>query len=139
MKLSRRKANQEKSGLLEVNVIDQWLEQHGDPAIERLVKKNLAISNKIAQILTSKGMKASDLATLMHKQKSEVSKWLSGQHTFTTKTIVAIEAALDAEIICVEPIHKNIYFTVHSRIPSNDFTQDEVFEESISDGEYVSA
>ncbi|MDR3010861.1 MAG: helix-turn-helix domain-containing protein [Sphingobacterium sp.] len=139
MKLSRRKANQEKSGLLEVNVIDQWLEKHGDPAIERLVKKNLAISDKISQILASKGMKASDLATLMNKQKSEISKWLSGQHTFTTKTIVAIEAALDTEIIFVEPIHKNIYFTVHSRIPSNDFAQDEVFEESVSIGEYVSA
>ena len=139
MKLSRRKANQEKSGLLEVNVIDQWLEKHGDPAIERLVQKNLAISDKISQILASKGMKASDLATLMNKQKSENSKWLSGQHTFTTKTIVAIEAALDTEIIFVEHIHKNIYFTVHSRIPSNDFAQDEVFEESVSIGEYVSA
>ncbi len=139
MKLSRRKANQEKKGLLEVNIIDQWLEQHGDPTVERLVKKNLAISDKIAAILDSKGMKASDLATLMGKQKSEISKWLSGQHTFTTKTIVAIEAALDADIIFVEPIQRNIYFTVHSRISSSDFVQDEVFEESVSVGEYVSA
>lgn len=139
MKLSRRKANQEKSGLMEVNVIDQWLEKHGDPAIEKLIKKNLAISDKISQILTSKGMKASDLAILMNKQKSEISKWLSGQHTFTTKTIVTIEAALDTEIIFVEPIHQNIYFTVHSRIPSSDFAQDEAFEESVSIGEYVSA
>lgn len=139
MKLSRRKANQEKKGLLEVNIIDQWLEQHGDPTVERLVKKNLAISDKIAAILDSKGMKASDLATLMGKQKSEISKWLSGQHTFTTKTIVAIEAALDADIIFVEPIQRNIYFTVHSRISSSNFVQDEVFEESVSVGEYVSA
>lgn len=139
MKVSRRKANQEKKGLLEVNMIDQWLEQHGDPTIERLVKKNLAISDKIAAILESKEMKASDLATLMGKQKSEISKWLSGQHTFTTKTIVAIEAALDADIIFVEPLRQNVYFTVHSRIGSSSLAPDEVFEESVSVGEYVSA
>jgi hypothetical protein len=54
------------------------------PEVEKLVAKNLAIANKIAELLQHKGLKAADLARLLNKKPSEISKWLTGTHTFTT-------------------------------------------------------
>lgn len=132
MKISRRKINKEQNGHLDVNVIDNWLKDNGDPAIERLVKKNLAIANKIALLLESKGMKPADLAVAMGKQRSEVSKWLSGQHTFTTKTITKIEEVLGEDIIHIEPRVKNVYFTTYVRIEEvRPVIQEDIFVDSL--------
>lgn len=85
----------------ENNLISNWLKEHGDPAIDKLVKRNLAIANRIANILSQKNMKPADLAKTMGKQRSEISKWLSGTHSFSTKTITYIECALGEDIISV--------------------------------------
>lgn len=85
----------------ENNLISNWLKEHGDPAIDKLVKRNLAIANRISNILTQKNMKPADLAKKMGKQRSEISKWLSGTHSFSTKTITNIECALGEDIIFV--------------------------------------
>jgi transcriptional regulator with XRE-family HTH domain len=132
MKISRRKINREQNGRLEINIIDNWLKDNGDPAIERLVKKNLAIANKIAALLESKGMKPADLAAAMEKQRSEVSKWLSGQHTFTTKTITKIEEVLGEDIIHIEPSVRNVYFTTYVRFEDiKPASQEDIFEDSL--------
>src|SRR5690606_13241816 len=132
MKISRKKINKEQNGQLEINVIDNWLKDNGDPAIERLVKKNLAIANKIASLLESKGMKPADLAAAMGKQRSEVSKWLSGQHTFTTKTITKIEEVLAQDIIHIEPSVRNVYFTAYVRVEDiQSAIQEDIFEDSL--------
>ena len=132
MKISRRKINREQNGRLEINIIDNWVKENGDPAIERLVKKNLAIANKIASLLESKGMKPADLAVAMGKQRSEVSKWLSGQHTFTTKTITKIEEELGEDIIHIEPNVRNVYFTAYVRVEDiKPAIQEDIFEDSL--------
>ena len=38
----------------ENNLISNWLKEHGDPAIDKLVKCNLAIANRIADIPSKK-------------------------------------------------------------------------------------
>ncbi|MFC3199592.1 helix-turn-helix domain-containing protein [Parapedobacter deserti] len=86
----------------ENNLISNWLEEYGDPAIDKLVKRNLAVANRIADILAQKNMKPADLAKKLGKQRSEISKWLSGTHSFSTKTITYIECALGEDIIFVE-------------------------------------
>ncbi|NQD70184.1 helix-turn-helix transcriptional regulator [Sphingobacterium shayense] len=135
MKISRRKSNQENPNKLDKGIIDNWLEEHGDPAIDRLVKKNLAIANKIQEVLKNKGLRAVDLAALMGKQKSEVSKWLSGQHTFTMRTITAIESALECDIINIEPEVNTVYFTTYVRYESNSNEQEGYqFEDSFIKG-----
>lgn len=95
----------------ENNMISTWLHENGDPAIRNLVEKNLAIANKISDILKQKDMRPADLAVAMGKQRSEISKWLSGTHTFSMKTITKIESVLEEEIVHVEPIIKNVYWT----------------------------
>lgn len=116
----------------ENNLISNWLKDNGDPAITKLVEKNLAIANKIADLLQQKNMRPADLATAMGKQRSEISKWLSGTHTFTTKTITKIECILSEEIIHIEPIIKNVYWTTYINTNDIDIDMDK-YEESFID------
>lgn len=69
------------------------------PEIKMEVRLNMDIANKIADILKTKNMTQRDLAALMDKKESEVSRWLTGSHGFTTKTIARISAALGEDIV----------------------------------------
>lgn len=108
MKTSRRRTESP-------NVINDWIAQKGDPAIALLVEKNMAIADRIKDILDAKRLKPVHLAEMLGKDKSEISKWLTGQHNFTTKTIVKIEAALAEEIIHIEPKERIVYMTAYIR------------------------
>jgi plasmid maintenance system antidote protein VapI len=92
------------------NIINDWLQEKGNPEIAKLVEKNLAIANKIYEMLQERGLKSADLARLLNKKPSEISKWLTGTHTFTTKTITKIETVLGDDIIHIE--QKRVYFKV---------------------------
>lgn len=94
------------------NIIDTWLEENGNPEITKLVEKNLAIANKIHELLVERNLKPADLARLLNKKSSEISKWLTGTHTFTTKTITKIETVLGADIIHIEAQKEYVYFKV---------------------------
>ena len=62
---------------------------------------SFAIAERIACILKQKNMTQKDLAKKLGKRESEISKWLTGRHNFTTNTIVHISLALDAPIIYI--------------------------------------
>lgn len=94
------------------NIIDTWLNENGSPEIARLVEKNLAIANKIHEMLKERGLKPADLARMLDKKPSEISKWLTGTHTFTTKTITKIETVLGEDIIHIEAQKEYVYLKV---------------------------
>ena len=116
MKISRRKLHQENEAIKKENPIRNWLAENADPVITKTVKKNLAIANRIGEVLEKKQLKPIDLATRLGKNKSEISKWLSGQHNFTTKTICKIEVALECDLISVDPIYLTGYPNEISRV-----------------------
>ena len=95
------------------NIINDWLQENGNPEIAKLVEKNLAIANKIHEMLEERGLKAADLARMLKKTPSEISKWLTGTHTFTTKTITKIETILGEDIIHIEAQKEIVYFKVY--------------------------
>lgn len=109
------------------NVINDWLDNNGNPEIEKLVEKNMAIANKIYEILQKRGLKPADLARLLNKKPSEISKWLTGAHTFTTKTITKIETVLGEDIIHIEPQKEYVYFKV---AVNNEIDEETLFEKS---------
>ena len=51
------------------------------------------IADRIDCILKRKGMTQKELAAKMGKRESEISKWLTGRHNFTTNTISGISMA----------------------------------------------
>lgn len=65
------------------------------------LEMSFAIANRIADILKQKGLTQRDLAVMLGKRESEVSKWLTGRHNFTTNTIARIQLALGKDIISV--------------------------------------
>lgn len=62
---------------------------------------SFAIATRIDEVLKRKGMTQRELAGRLGKRESEVSKWLTGRHNFTTNTLARISLALGAPIINV--------------------------------------
>ncbi len=67
--------------------------------IESYVKLSFDIVDRIHEILVKQGKEQKDLAQLLDKSESEISKWMSGTHNFTIKTITKIESILGESII----------------------------------------
>lgn len=72
------------------------------PEIKRNVELSMYIADRIFDILESKNMTQRQLAERLGKSESEISSWLTGNHTFTTKTIAKIEVAFGEEIFHFE-------------------------------------
>ena len=62
---------------------------------------SFGIAERISEILKSKGLTQKEFARLLGKRESEISKWMSGRHNFTTQTIARIEAALNCKILMI--------------------------------------
>lgn len=91
------------------NIISDWLKEHGDPEIDMFIEKNLAITEKVRLALEAKGWNKGQLAEAMGKSSPEVSKWLSGMHNLTLKSIIKMEQALGVDLIHCEPIKEYEY------------------------------
>ena len=85
------------------NIIDAWLDEHGDAEINQFVEKNLAIIEKVRKYLKANHISSQDFAEKMGKRPSEISKWLSGNHNLTLKSIIKMECALGIDLIHTEP------------------------------------
>lgn len=62
---------------------------------------SFSIAERIAAILKSKGLTQKDFARLLGKRESEISKWMTGRHNFTTQTIARIETTLGSKVLLV--------------------------------------
>jgi transcriptional regulator with XRE-family HTH domain len=68
---------------------------------DQFVSRMLDIAERIQAILSAKNMTQRDLANLMGKSESEISKWLTGLHNLEMKTITKIETVLGEEIVMI--------------------------------------
>lgn len=60
-----------------------------------------SIAERLDAILKKKGITQHELAQRLGKRDSEVSKWLTGRHNFTTSTIARIEQAVGDKLISI--------------------------------------
>jgi ribosome-binding protein aMBF1 (putative translation factor) len=60
-------------------------------------KMKLAI--KIAEAIKASGLNKSQFAKKINKNNSEISKWLSGTHNFTTETLLLLENELAIKLL----------------------------------------
>lgn len=88
----------------EENMITNWLDQYGNPETERYVEKNMAIAEKVNSVLIEKGIKKNEFAEMLGKSPFEISRWLTGMHNLTLKSITKMEIALGIDLINIEPI-----------------------------------
>lgn len=72
------------------------------PEVMKEVSLNVDIANRIYDLLTEKKMTQREFAALMGKRESEISRWLTGSHGFTTTTLAKIAAVLGEPIVMVK-------------------------------------
>jgi transcriptional regulator with XRE-family HTH domain len=74
--------------------------------VKIFMEKSFAIVEQIDMILRKQKKTQKDLADLLHKRESEISKWMRGTHNFTQRTISKIEHVLGETItLCPKDIH----------------------------------
>lgn len=74
------------------------------PAIQQEVAMGFAVSNRIYELMTQRGLTKLQFAQALGKKPSEVTKWLSGQHNFTLRTISMLSTFFGQPLI---HIHDN--------------------------------
>lgn len=72
------------------------------PEVREEVRLNIDIANRIYDLLKAKRMTQREFAALMGKRESEISRWLTGSHGFTTTTLAKIAAVLGEPIVEVK-------------------------------------
>lgn len=72
------------------------------PEVMEEVSLNVDIANRIYDLLKEKKMTQREFAALMGKRESEISRWLTGSHGFTTTTLAKISAVLGEPIVMVK-------------------------------------
>jgi antitoxin component HigA of HigAB toxin-antitoxin module len=70
-------------------------------AIHKEVDMQMAVSNRIYNLMQEKGLTKSEFARAIGKRPCEITKWLSGQHNFTLATIGMLSAFFGRPIITV--------------------------------------
>ena len=79
-----------------------------DEATKAEFELSFAIAERLSSLLDKKGMSQRQFAEKMGKRESEISKWLTGRHNFTTNTLARISLALGEPIVAV--ISSNISY-----------------------------
>ena len=69
------------------------------PQIHKEVEMQIAVSNRIYDLMTAQGLSKAEFARAIGKRPCEVTKWLSGQHNFTLKTIALISSFFGVPLI----------------------------------------
>lgn len=71
------------------------------PEIREEVDFDIALVNRIFDVLEKKGITQRDLAKRLGKSETEISRWMQGTHNFTMAAIKKIERALGAPLLVV--------------------------------------
>ena len=71
------------------------------PCIQQEVDLELAISNRIYDLMTERGLSKMEFAQALGKRPCEVTKWLSGQHNFTIRTLSLLSAFFGESLVHV--------------------------------------
>ena len=67
--------------------------------VDITVRQSFDIVDRIHEILVKQGKTRKDLASLLGKSESEISKWMSGTHNFTIQKLAKIQAVLGESVI----------------------------------------
>ena len=81
--------------------------------VTKFVDKSMDVADQIVAILKAKGWSQKKLADALGKKESEVSKWLTGTHNFTLRSITKMEAILGEDII-IAPMYFSEYRGMHA-------------------------
>ncbi len=87
------------------------------------IDRRMGLAVKIAGTLRARGLTNQEFAFMMEKKPSEVSRWLSGTHNFTTETLWQMERVLNVQILTSSPSEAHV---VKEQEELKDFIANEV-------------
>lgn len=67
--------------------------------VKKEMELSYAISDRIDCALRDRGLTQKQFAKMVGKTEAEVSRWLSGRHNFTIRTLAKISTALGVDVI----------------------------------------
>jgi ribosome-binding protein aMBF1 (putative translation factor) len=93
--------------------------QYDSPTLKRIAERipkelseqndrRMGLAVKIAEALRSRGLTNQEFAFMMGKKPSEVTRWLSGTHNFTTETLWQMERLLRIQLLTSSPAEEHI-------------------------------
>ena len=72
------------------------------PEIKQEIDYEIEISNRIDSLMKKHHLSKLEFARKLGKRPSEITKWLSGQHNFTLRTISMLTTFFKEQIIAVK-------------------------------------
>jgi transcriptional regulator with XRE-family HTH domain len=95
--------------------------KHSSPLIKELksripqtmkesINRRMSLAARIDDVLQARGLTNQEFAFMMGKKPSEISRWLSGTHNFTTETLWEIERVLNIQLLVSSPRKEPIQF-----------------------------
>jgi transcriptional regulator with XRE-family HTH domain len=95
--------------------------KHSSPLIKELksripqtmkesINRRMSLAAQIDDILQARGLTNQEFAFMMGKKPSEISRWLSGTHNFTTETLWEIERVLNIQLLVSSPKKEPVQF-----------------------------
>ena len=82
--------------------LHEKLRERVTPEGQAFIKMSVSIVKRILELMAEKNFSKKQLAEKLGKSPSEISKWLSGMHNFTIKSLAKLENVLGASIINTE-------------------------------------
>ncbi|MDZ7896679.1 MAG: helix-turn-helix transcriptional regulator [Arcicella sp.] len=67
------------------------------------IERRMSLAARIDDVLQTRGLTNQEFAFMMGKKPSEISRWLSGTHNFTTETLWDIERVLNIQLLVSSP------------------------------------
>jgi len=75
-------------------MVANWIQEEGNPAIEKLTELNLQLSEKVSAILLVGQINKATIAEIIDAPTSEVDRWLVGLHNFSEKILTELSKKL---------------------------------------------
>lgn len=79
------------------------LRRETSPQMSEQITKRMQLAAQIDDSLRQRGLTNQEFAFMMGKTPSEITRWLSGTHNFTTETLWEIERVLRIQILTSSP------------------------------------
>ena len=99
------------------------IEERIPKELSEQIDRRMGLAVKIAETLRARGLTNQEFAFMMGKKPSEVSRWLSGTHNFTTETLWQMERVLNIQLLTSSPAEAHV---VKEQEELKDFIANEV-------------
>jgi len=110
-----------------------------DPKIEKRIEFKMQLAAKIDKARIKMGLSKKQFAENLSKKPSEITKWLSGTHNFTSDTLFEIQQLLKIELIHVEDRPKEEIWHLSVQVAQESITSGFPSPDSFSDLFYKSS